>query len=53
MHRFSRICRDIFLLAQSELPSEAGRGRGQAWEDLVFDYLLRHGVPVESVPGGD
>lgn len=51
MLSFAALCRDLFLLAQDDLPSQ-GATRGRAWEHRIAEHLTRRGVPVEAVPGG-
>ena len=47
---FTRLCREIFLLAQSVV-EDNGPGRGRAWENRVAAYLARSGAPAAALPG--
>lgn len=51
MRSLPEICRQLFLLARTAVLPHT-RGRGSAWERMVFDLLAARMVPVESAPGG-
>jgi hypothetical protein len=48
---FTRLCREVFLLAQSPVRGD-GPARGRAWELRVTNYLTRRGAPSAGLSGG-
>jgi hypothetical protein len=51
MKSFVALCRDLFLLSQTEVAGH-GLARGLKWESRIADYLALQGLPVEAHPGG-
>ncbi len=49
MISFAGLCRDLFLIAQ--LPLGIG-GSGREWGCLLQEYLAKHGVRSDVLPGG-
>ena len=52
MVTFNTLCLELFLLAQQGIGNTPGAVRGRVWEEVVAGQLARHGIPIESVPGG-
>ena len=51
MITLASLCRDIFLLAHTDICSHGPR-RGWEWEQRITEYLASRNVPAEAQPGG-
>jgi hypothetical protein len=49
---FGRLCRDLFLLANTRLGENSVPPRGFRWEQRIAEYLGRAGTWAEALPGG-